>query len=192
VRLEPLALEHRDGLLSAATEPGTAAPLTWVPADVDAVTAYVDQALAEQAAGSSVPFATVAVEPARVVGSTRFMNIRAWEWSRATGNPDVAEIGATWLAASARRTAVNTEAKRLQLTHAFEVWGVQRVELKTDARNTTSRAAIERLGAHFEGVLRSFQPASDGPRPRDTAMYSILAEEWPEVRARLDVALERR
>jgi RimJ/RimL family protein N-acetyltransferase len=191
VRLDPLGDHHRDGLLAAAGEPGTAAPLTWIPTDAAQVAAYVEQALAEQDAGTSVPFATVALPEGRVVGSTRFLNLRRWDWSGATEGPDVAEIGATWLAASMRRTAVNSEAKLLQLTQAFDVWGVQRVELKTDARNLVSRQSIERLGARFEGVLRSYQPAADGPWPRDTAMYSILTDEWPAVSAGLRRALAR-
>ena len=121
----------------------------------------------------------------RVVGSTRFLNLRSWGRPGANGDPDVAEVGATWLAASAQRSPVNTEAKLLQLTHAFDVWGVERLELKTDARNDRSRAAIERLGARFEGVLRAYQPAADHPGARDTAMYSILAAEWPDVRTNL-------
>jgi RimJ/RimL family protein N-acetyltransferase len=189
VRLEPLGHHHREGLLAAAGEPATAAPLTWIPIDAAQVAAYVDQALAEQEAGTSVPFATVALPAGRVVGSTRFLNLRRWDWPGTTDGPDVAEIGATWLAASTRRTAVNSEAKLLQLIQAFDVWGAQRVELKTDARNLVSRQAIERLGARFEGVLRSYQPAADGPWPRDTAMYSILAGEWPDVAARLRRAL---
>jgi RimJ/RimL family protein N-acetyltransferase len=99
----------------------------------------------------------------------------------------VAGIGSTWLAASAQRTAVNTEAKLLMLTHAFDVWGVHRVTLKTDARNARSRSSIQRLGAVFEGVRRVHVPAADGTL-RDTAYYSIVAAEWPAVR---DGLLER-
>jgi RimJ/RimL family protein N-acetyltransferase len=96
----------------------------------------------------------------------------------------VAEIGSTWYSGSAQRTAVNTECKLLMLRHAFEVWNVERMTLKTDARNERSRAAIERLGARFDGALRVHMPASDGTL-RDTAYYSILTSEWPEVRATL-------
>ena len=94
------------------------------------------------------------------------------------------EIGSTWYAASAQRTGINSEAKLLQLTHAFEVWQVLRVTFKTDARNTVSRRAIERLGAQFEGVRRSHCPARDGT-VRDSAYYSITASEWPAVRSRI-------
>ena len=185
VRLEPLTHVHVDGLVEAATEDRGSYVFTWVPTDHDSAVRYVDQALAEQAAGTSRPFATVAQRDGSVLGSTRYLNVRCWEWEQADGNPDVVEIGATWLRASAQRTPVNTEAKLLQLTHAFDTWHVQRVELKTDARNERSRQAIERLGAQLEGVLRSYQPSAEGPWPRDTAMYSILASEWPAVRAGL-------
>ena len=98
--------------------------------------------------------------------------------------PDAVEIGSTWLAPSAQRTAINTHAKLLMLTHAFEAWAVLRVTLKTDARNLRSRAAIERIGARFDGVLRAHMPAFDGG-VRDTAFYSIVAVEWPELRRAL-------
>ena len=120
------------------------------------------------------------------------MTIERWKWTDA-GNPlqrrrpefaDALEIGSTWLAKPAQRTAVNTHAKLLMLTHAFEVWEVRRVMLKTDARNVRSRNAIERLGAKFDGVLRAHMPAFDGG-VRDTAFYSIVATEWPTVKAAL-------
>ena len=102
----------------------------------------------------------------------------------------MAEVGSTWYAASAQRTGINTEVKYLQLSYAFDVWAVRRVTLKTDARNTASRAATERLGALFEGVRRAHSPASDGT-VRDTAYYSITAEEWPGVKTRLADRLGR-
>lgn len=190
VRLEPLEVRHAGALVEAATEDRSTYGLTWVPSSQDEAVAYIETALAEQAAGTSVPFATVRLTDGRVVGSTRFLNLRCWGRPGSSGDPDVAEVGATWLAVSAQRSALNTEAKLLQLTHAFEVWGVERLELKTDARNGQSRAAIERLGASFEGVLRAYQPAADHPGARDTAMYSILAAEWPLVRARLVARLD--
>ena len=124
-----------------------------------------------------------------MLGSTRFMNIEHWPWDLAGADPDAVEIGSTWLAPSAQRTPVNTEAKLLMLTHAFEVWHVQRVTLKTDARNERSRNAILRLGARFDGVLRANMPAYDGAWPRDSAFYSILASEWPAVRSGLRTRL---
>ncbi len=102
--------------------------------------------------------------------------------------PDAVEIGGTWLAASAQRSGINTDAKRLMLTHAFETWRVQRVDLKTDARNDRSRAAIERIGGRLDGVMRNWQPSlvpGEEGQPRDSAMYSIVPSEWPDVRARL-------
>jgi RimJ/RimL family protein N-acetyltransferase len=108
--------------------------------------------------------------------------------------PYAVEIGGTWLAASAQGTGINVDAKLLLLTHAFEHWQVGRVDLKTDARNERSRNAIARIGATFEGVLRSWQPslvAGEEGRLRDTAMFSIVAGEWPAVRARLDQRLAR-
>ena len=185
VRLEPLGPDHADALAAAATEDRSSYGFTWVPGTRDEAVAYIETAAAERAAGTSIPFATVRLADDRVVGSTRFLNLRAWGRPGSNGDPDVAEIGATWLAGSAQRSPVNTEAKLLQLTHAFDVWGVERLELKTDARNDRSRAAIERLGARFEGVLRAYQPAADHPGARDTAMYSILAAEWPDVRTNL-------
>jgi RimJ/RimL family protein N-acetyltransferase len=164
--------------------------LTTVPADEPAMRQYVDTALREQAAGRALPFATVDRRADRVVGSTRFGNIEFWAWppgsphQRGEDRPDVVEIGWTWLAADVQRSGINTEAKLLMLTHAFEGWRVHRVSLMTDARNTRSREAILRLGARFDGVLRGARVASDGGI-RDTAAYSILEPEWPEVKAGL-------
>src|SRR5262249_40817983 len=103
--------------------------------------------------------------------------------------PDVVEIGAPWLAALAQRTAINTEAKLLMLTHAFETWRVHRVSLMTDARNERSRRAILRLGARFDGVIRAQRTAVDGTI-RDTAAFSILEEEWPMVKQQLQSRLD--
>jgi RimJ/RimL family protein N-acetyltransferase len=197
VRLEPLFREHVTLLVAAASESRETYRLTSVPDGAEAMGRYVQVALAERDRGVSVPFATVDLARGAVVGSTRFMNIETWTWpsgERAGPVPSVsfeaAEIGSTWLAASAQRTAVNTEAKLLMLTHAFEVWRLRRVNLKTDARNVRSRSAIERLGARPDGVLRAQMPAFDGG-VRDTAIYSILASEWPAVKAALVARLER-
>jgi RimJ/RimL family protein N-acetyltransferase len=193
VRLEPLAQAHRDRLVAAATEDRATYGLTTVPRDADAAAAYIAEALAMQERGAAVPFATCLGD--RVVGSTRFGNVERWAWppghplAPPAGCADAVEIGWTWLAASAQRSAVNTEAKRLMLGHAFEVWGVRRVTLKTDARNARSRAAIERIGGRLDGILRAHMPAADGG-VRDSAVYSIVASEWPEVRARLDARLD--
>ena len=124
-----------------------------------------------------------------VIGSTRFFNLERWSWPPGHarhGNlfPDVCEIGYTWLTRSAIRTPANTEAKLLMLTHAFEAWQVLRVCLHTDVRNQRSRAAIERIGGKFEGILRAHRMAADYIA-RDSARYSIMAAEWPAVKQRL-------
>lgn len=191
VRLVPLALSHVPALAEAAAGDRSTFGLTTVPDGVDATSRYVEGMLAEQAAGDRVPFVTILVDDGRVVGATTFLDLQYWPVDeRPPGTPVVAEIGATWLVPSAQRTAVNTEAKLLMLMHAFETWRVQRVSLKTDARNARSRAAIERLGARFDGVLRRHSPASDGGL-RDAAFYSILADEWPRVRKGLQSRLSQ-
>ncbi len=191
VRLEPMTHAHIGGLHEAASAERSTFGLTLVPDSLAGWATYVDKMLAEQRAGTTIPFTTFDAGSGLVVGSTRLMTIERWTWPDA-GNPhqrshelaDACEIGGTWLARRAQRTAVNTHAKLLMLTHAFEAWEVRRVTLKTDARNARSRTAIERLGARFDGVLRAHMPAFDGG-VRDTAFYSILAAEWPDVKARL-------
>ncbi len=151
-------------------------------------------ALAQRARGEALPFTTFSTATGEVVGSTRFGNLERWgpaSDARSGATPDAVEIGWTWLAPRAQRRPINTEAKLLMLRFAFERWKVKRVTLETDARNAQSRAAIERLGVRLDGVLRAHMPASDGG-VRDSAVYSILAAEWPEVRTRLEARLERR
>jgi len=195
VRLEPLALHHARALSAAASGPRETYALTIVPGDEPSTFGYIETALRDQEAGRSLPFATVAKATGRVVGSTRFLNIEFWAWPAGNANqrgedaPDVAEIGATWLAADAQRTPINTEAKLLMLTHAFEEWRVHRVSLMTDARNERSRRAILRIGARFDGVIRAARPASDGSI-RDTAAFSILESEWPTVKRQLQSRLD--
>lgn len=193
VRLEPLDESHVDALVAAASGPRGTFTYTWVPAaDVAEVHRYVALATEQHARGEGLAFAVVRLATGRVVGSTRFMKAEYWDWGAAgsgtTGRPDAVEIGSTWLAESAQRTGVNTEMKLLMLSHAFDVLGVRRVTLKTDARNRRSRDNIERIGAAFEGVLRAQMPATDGG-VRDSAWYSILADEWPAVRVRLSARL---
>ncbi|MGH7356787.1 MAG: GNAT family N-acetyltransferase [Candidatus Rokuibacteriota bacterium] len=194
VRLEPLTLGHVPALLAVGKGPRETFELTTVPGDEAAMRRYVEAASADHAAGRALPFATVARGAGRVVGSTRFGNVEFWDWppgnrhQRGAHLPDVVEIGWTWLAPDVQRSGINTEAKLLMLTHAFEAWRVHRVSLNTDARNTRSRDAILRLGARFDGVLRGARVASDGAI-RDTAAYSILEAEWPEVKARLAARL---
>ena len=151
---------------------------------------YVATLLRDHADGRALPFATIDRARGQVVGATRFLDVQFWSWpadspyQRGADVPDVVEIGGTWLAPSAQRTGINTEAKLLMLTHAFETWRVHRVSLKTDARNARSRAAILRLGARFDGILRAARVAADHTI-RDDANYSILEGEWPEVKANL-------
>jgi RimJ/RimL family protein N-acetyltransferase len=125
-----------------------------------------------------------------VLGSTRFWNLERWLWPSGHArhgrpHPDACEIGYTWLTSGALRSGANTEAKLLLLTHAFEVWKVLRVCLHTDARNQRSRAAIERIGGKYEGILRAHRMAADFTA-RDSVRYSILEGEWPEVKERLE------
>jgi RimJ/RimL family protein N-acetyltransferase len=189
VRLEPLSRAHLDGLVAAAAVDPELYQWSAVPAGRDAVSRYIETALAWREAGTAVPFATVRIADGVVIGSTRFFDIESWPWPEGHAGhsrpyPDVCEIGYTWLTRDAIRTAANTEAKLLMLTHAFEVWQVLRVCLHTDARNQRSQAAIERIGGKFEGVLRGHRLASDFT-PRDSYRYSIIAAEWPELKQRL-------
>jgi len=196
VRLEPLAERHLADLLPLVQGPRETFAITWVPRDEPGLRQYLQVALEEQRLGVSLPFATVDRLRGKAVGSTRFMTIDFWAarpgsaLARPPGVPHAVEIGHTWLGPQAQRTALNTEAKLLMLGHAFQRWEVLRVTLKTDARNVRSRNAIERLGARFDGILRAAVLAADGVA-RDTAYYSILAAEWPEVRGRLEEKLAR-
>lgn len=185
VRLEPLTLEHVAGLVAAANEDRSSFSWTPVPQDAAAFRWNVDFAARELAAGRRLAFATVTIAEGRPVGSTSFLDPQRWPGNERDGTLDGVEIGATWLAASAQRTAVNTEAKLLMLDHAFDVLGVHRVVLNTDARNERSRAAIARIGAQFEGILRSYRYGVEGT-PRDTATFAITARAWPAIRLRLE------
>jgi RimJ/RimL family protein N-acetyltransferase len=195
VRLEPLEHSHVEGL--AAASQGDSSLYRWspVPQSREQAEKYVETALAWQRAGTAVPFAVVRVADNQVIGSTRFWNIERWAWpeghpchGRAT--PDACEIGYTWYAPSAIRTAANTECKFLMLRHAFETWETLRVCFHTDVRNERSRAALERIGGKFEGILRAHRMAADF-RARDSARFSIIAADWPEVKQRLLRLLER-
>jgi RimJ/RimL family protein N-acetyltransferase len=209
IRLEPLDLRHVDGLVAAAA--GDRALYRWSPVpqgEVEA-TQYIGTALAEREAGSAVPFAIIHTmlnlnsddssksatgDDGRVLGSTRLFNLEFWAWPLGHARhgralPDACEIGYTWLTLPAIRTAANTESKLLMLTYAFETWGVLRVCLHTDARNERSRAAIERVGGKFEGILRAHRMAADFIA-RDSARFSIVAAEWPDVKQRLRQLLD--
>jgi RimJ/RimL family protein N-acetyltransferase len=182
VALEPMRMDHVDALTRVGLDPDL---WRWIPSSVSSaeeMRGYVATALDEQRRGVSLPFVIIARRTEQVVGSTRY------------GNIDLAnrrlEIGWTWVTATHQRTAVNTEAKLLLLTHAFERLKVNRVELKTDALNLKSRAAIARLGAIEEGTLRKHLVTSTG-RIRDTVYFSIIDTEWPAVKRRLEAWLQR-
>jgi RimJ/RimL family protein N-acetyltransferase len=193
IRLEPLNHRHVDGLVAAsATDPDL---YQWspVPQGKAEAASYIETALAWRDAGTAVPFAIVRMRDDAVIGSTRFFNLERWLWP--SGHPrigllDGCEIGHTWLSRPAVRTAANTEAKLLMLTHAFETWDLFRVCFHTDVRNQRSRAALERIGAKFEGILRAHRIAADFVA-RDSARFSIVAGEWPDVKKRLRKLLDQ-
>ena len=196
VRLEPLEMRHVEPLLAAGQ--GDAGLFRWttVPDERGLMERYVAAALRTRDEGTGVPFATVRLSDGVVVGSTRFFDLGRWAWPAGhpqalRGGADNCEIGYTWLAPAAIRTPVNTEAKYLMLRHAFERWGVHGVCFHTDARNARSREALERIGAKFEGILRAHRLAVD-LQPRDSARYSVIAAEWPQVRERLLARLAAR
>lgn len=189
VRLEPLDFRHVDGLVKASA--GADPDLyrwSFVPVGAQAVQTYVATALRWREEGSAFPFAIIRPADGKTIGSTRFCNIERWAWPAGFDNAgrtfDACEIGYSWLSPDAIRTAANTEAKLLLLTHAFEAWNVWRVVFHTDERNQRSRNAITRLGAKFEGISRSASIATD-MTPRNSARFSILAAEWPAVKANL-------
>ena len=186
VRLEPLAGRHVAPLLAAAGSERELYKWTSIPQTLEDMAQYVATAMQWQAEGTALGFATVRRQDGAVVGSTRFFLIERWPWpaGHTRAAPDGCEIGYTWLAHEAVHTGANTEAKLLMLTHAFETWQMLRVCLHTDARNTRSRAAIERIGGKFEGILRAYRMAADFT-PRDSARYSIVAAEWSQIKQHL-------
>jgi RimJ/RimL family protein N-acetyltransferase len=180
VRLEPLTKAHLAGLAEVGLDQEL---WRWIPTPVrtrEELAAYVATALDEQARGLSLPFAIMEQANGRAIGSTRYGNIDRTHHR--------VEIGWTWLARAWQRTAMNTEAKYLLLSHAFETLGCLRVELKTDSLNEKSRAAILRIGAQEEGVFRNHMITSTG-RVRHTVYFSIIDSEWPTVKARLEAKL---
>ena len=189
VRLEPLSPEHVPGLQMAA-EGAATSPFATVPAP-ETVEDYVAHSLARRDTGAYAPFAQVEVATGRVVGHTAYLTPR---WMP-DGRLFAVEVGSSWLSPTARGTAINPAAKLLLLTQALEDWSVDRVDIKTDARNEVARGAIVALGATFEGVLHAWQPSlapGEEGRPRDTAMFAITPEQWPGVRTRLVERIERR
>jgi RimJ/RimL family protein N-acetyltransferase len=179
VRLEPLTRGHLDDLWAASRDPEVWRWLSVTqPATRDGLGSWIEEAVA----GPDLPFATVLRASGAAVGSTRYLTLRPEHRS--------VEIGWTWLAREAWGTGANVEAKLLMLSQAFDDWGCRRVELKTDALNERSRRAIEALGASFEGVHRKHMLVRGGEN-RDSAWYSVLDDEWPDVRARLLARLQR-
>jgi len=183
VALEPLTLAHRDALAAAAAD-GELWKLwyTSVPAPQQMQT-EIERRLGLQQQGSMLPFAIRRSDTGALCGMTTYMHIDA-------ANHRL-EIGSTWYAQSAQRTAINTEAKLLLLTHAFETWACIAVEFRTHWMNQQSRAAIARLGAKQDGILRNHQRLADGSL-RDTVVFSIIASEWPTVRRHLQFKLDRK
>jgi N-acetyltransferase len=180
VRVEPLIVEHAAGLAEVGLDEDL---WKWIPTPVrtpEEMTAYVQSALQEQAAGSALPFALIEESSGRAIGSTRYANIDRVHHRL--------EIGWTWVARPWQRTGINTEAKYLLLRHAFETLKCIRVELKTDSLNDRSRAAILRIGARAEGTFRNHMITASG-RIRHTVYFSIVDSEWPEVKARLEAKL---
>ncbi len=181
VRLEPLTMAHEGALIAAASDGELwNSTVTVVPSSPEKMADYIRAALDGQAQGTELPFVIVRKSSGEVVGTTRFYEIVQADRRAA--------IGYTWLAKSAQRSAINTESKLLLLTHAFEHWRCVRVELITDVLNEQSRTAILRLAAKQEGILRSHMIMPNG-RIRDSVFFSIIAEEWPDVKARLESKL---
>jgi RimJ/RimL family protein N-acetyltransferase len=182
VRLEPLSLDHLPGL----TQIGLDAEIwRWMPMSVQSpsdMRRLIEEAVAESEAGTMVPFATIDKATAKPVGSTRYLSI--------VPQHRRLEIGWTWLGPTAQHSAINTEAKLLMLTHAFDKLGALRVEFKTDALNEKSRTALTKIGTTEEGVFRNHM-IMPGDRRRDSAYYSIIEEEWPRVRQHLESRLAR-
>lgn len=182
VRLDPLEQRHAAGLLAAGTAPEIWTYLPTPPfADLGSVESWIADALQARDSGAEVPFATVRRNDGRIVGSTRFIDIRRPHRGL--------EIGWTWITPEAQRSAINTEAKYLMLRHAFEEHGAIRVQLKSDERNQKSRRAMERIGAVFEGVLRQQMIRPHDGYVRSSSMYSITDREWPAAKARLEAML---
>jgi N-acetyltransferase len=182
VRLLPLEAEHLAALTAAGAEP---AIWRWYSTDggtPEGMRAFVEDALAQQRAGTAVPSTTVEAASGAIVGSTRFGNIAPAHRR--------AEIGWTWLAPAAQRSGINTEMKYLMLRHAFEQWRLLRVEFKTDSLNDKSRAALARIGAREEGTLRNHMITYSG-RVRHSVYYAITDGDWPAVKARLEQLLAR-
>jgi len=183
VTLEPLTDEHSEGLWEAAQPAEIWAWLTNIGAGRERFEGWMQASLDAAASGSEGPFAIRSrSDGGQLIGSSRYLNVRRWD--------QVVEIGWTWLTPSAWRTGANAETKLLMMGHAFESLGCVRVEFKTDSRNERSRGALAALPAQFEGVLRNHMIVPDVGQ-RDSAYYSVIDSEWPEVRANLERRLDR-
>jgi len=181
--LEPLEERHFDGILASVREPSVWKYMGFADlSDERAVRRWCDAALQEPQRGTGAPFAVIDRNSGAVLGSTSLYDIQL--------RHKRCELGRSWLVPQARRTGVNTRMKLLLLTHAFETLDMQRVQLKASAGNRSSRAAIESLGAVFEGILRNFSVLPGGIRT-DTAVYSIIRDEWPRVKQALQSRLQR-
>jgi N-acetyltransferase len=190
IRLEPLHQRHAADLAAAAAGAGDLYQMTFVPATEAEAARYIEAAAAWREDQTAAPFVVIRLADETVIGSSRLWDLTWWDWPEGHprhghDGPDGCEIGYSWLAPSAIGTGANAEMKRLMLAYAFEVWDVERVCFHTDARNERSKAALARIGAQFEGILRAHRLAAD-IKPRDSARYSITAAEWPGVRAHLD------
>jgi len=177
IRLEPLRREHARALLAVAQRPEIWTWMSARPMTPESMEAWIAEALGAQEHGLEYPFTVIQAAGDRVVGSTRYMEVQAASKG--------VEIGWTWYAPKTWGTVVNPEAKYLLLRHAFEAWGAIRVQLKTDLKNVRSQAAIKKLGAKEEGILRSHRFRRDGTI-RDSVIFSIIREEWPAVKAALE------
>lgn len=180
VSLVPMTHEHIEPLLRATANARDSYRYTLVPTDRAGMTAYVDQAVADHAAGVSIPLVVVRRD-GTVVGSTGFRDIEHWPATPTRPVVTVAEIGGTWLSVAAQSTGIHSEAKLLMLDHAFDEMCALRISFVTDARNHRGRGAVERIGATFDGIMRSHLPAADGGI-RDSAFYSILRRDWQYLR----------
>jgi RimJ/RimL family protein N-acetyltransferase len=188
MRLEPLEIGHADALAAAAAIDRSTYDRTPVPDGVEAMRAHIAGLLADRDQAKVLPFAQRRLDTGELVGCTRYLDPHWW---LGRPEPDEIEIGGTWLSANAQRTAVNTEAKYLLMTHAFDTLGVWRVAICTDADNQRSRDAIVRIGASFEGVLRNHRLSANTarPTPRQTAVYSVIRQEWRSVKLGLEARL---
>jgi RimJ/RimL family protein N-acetyltransferase len=191
VQLEQLRLEFAEELTEAGNQERSTYSWTPVPPTVDGMQRYIEGLLKDQQARSAVPFVQRRLSDGAIVGCTRYLRL---EWWGGKALPDEVEIGGTWLAASAQRTPINTEAKYLLLSNAFDAWNVHRVSICTDARNAQSRTAILRIGAEFEGILRShrgsYAAGEENTVARDSAMYSVTRADWPAVKSGLEHRLQ--